>query len=150
MARSVENRFEDALSQEEEDLRDIRRRRREFDPRDATREAARAGYEEVARDRRESMESLRGRQVGAGRVDTGFGYQDQDRLVRTIEEDFNRELARQGLREASLKLRHLEGRRQGNRYLDLLAGEREREAREDEAIWGSIGGAAGTAAGLII
>lgn len=146
----AKNRFERALGREEEELEDIRRRRREFDPRQATREAARAGYEEISRDRAEAMESLRGRQVGQGRLDTGFGMQDQDRLFRDIEEDFNRQLAQQGLQEAKLNLRNLEGRRRGNRYLDLLSGEREREVRQEGQMWEAIGGAAGTAAGLII
>lgn len=144
------NRYERALEQEEDEREDIRRRGREFDARGATREAARAGYEEISRDRSEAMESLRGRQVGQGRVDTGFGMQDQDRLFRDIEEDFNRQLAKQGLQEAQLQLRNLEGRRQGNRYLDLLSAERDREARQQSAMLEAGGAALGTAAGMII
>lgn len=149
MATDTDNRFRRALREEEEEKRDVRRRSREFDPRESTRRAARAGFREFERDLSENLERLRGRQVGMGRLDTGFAQQDEDRLVRAGIEDLNRELASNALQESSLQLRNLEGRRRGNRYLDMLTGERERERQDERDLFESGGTLLGTAAGMI-
>lgn len=148
MPLDTENRFRRALTEEEREREDVRRRAREFDPRESTRRAARAGFREFERDLAENLERLRGRQVGRGRLDTGFAFEDEDRLIRSGIEDLNRELASNALRESALELRNLEGRRRGNRFLDLLTGERERERQEERDLFETGGRILGTAAGI--
>lgn len=157
MPLNTDNRYRDFLREEGAAAGEARQARREFDPRSATREAARASFEEIQRPMREGLERIRGDQVGAGRLRTGFGFEDQDRFVRGLYEDLNRELARNALSEAGLTLRNIEGMdRSRNRYLDALSGERERqiaqeriESEEKQAMFEAAGGLLGLGASLI-
>ena len=147
MAVDTDDRFKDALRREGSERRGIRTEGRKFDAGEAIEETARAGYEEVQEERDKALEEMRGRQVGAGRLRTGFGFEDQDRLAEEFEEDFSRQLAARALDAEQMNLRNLEGRRRSNRYLDLLTSERQREQKEEAAIWEGLGTVAGTAIG---
>lgn len=150
MAIDTDNRFEDALRREGGERSSIRREGREFDAQEAFQETARAGYEELQEERGRALEDLRGKQVGAGRTRTGFGFEDQDRLMEEMEEDFQRQLASRALDAEQMNLRNLEGRRRSNRYLDLLTSERAREQKEEAALFKAGGQILGTAAGLAL
>lgn len=109
------------------------------------------------------IRSLRGSQVASGRSDTGFGYEDEDELLRTIAGDFGREVNERALQAEQLNLSRLGQVGQmadasGARYLDATGGdyntlraqrlqnEAERRSRRGSLL-GSVIGAVGTIAG---
>jgi hypothetical protein len=108
-----------------------------FDAEDAAARSARAQYQTFARDLGRNVEALRGSQVGRGRLTTGFGFEDEDRLVEGSLEDLNRQLVQnaltaQGLNlEAAGGLANLGGART-NRFLDILGSERDASFLEEE------------------
>lgn len=133
-----------------------------FDAASAAREVATASFESFRKDLGEDIESLRGSQVGRGRLNTGFGFEDEDRLVTESAEGLNRELARQAFTAASLDLQNISGQqtaadRARDRDLDLLTGSQDREqARENQRQqrkrrrFGLLGGAIGAGAGFLL
>lgn len=136
------------------------RARSGFDAAAAARDVARANFEAFREELGEDIESLRGSQVGRGRLDTGFGFEDEDRLVRSASDRLNREIARGGLQAAGLNLRNIEGQTQAANVarefdLALLGGATDREqARENErkrrrrSRFGLLGGLVGAGVGL--
>lgn len=137
MARhGTRRRFLEALSFEEPLSRELvdeeLRRRRAFDPTEAAARAGRAAWETFQEDLGRQIERLRGQQVRMGRLRTGFGTEDEDRLVQYGLRDLNRALARNALAASQLGLRNIEGLSRTaaltrGRYLDLLAGQRDWE-----------------------
>lgn len=119
-----------------------------FDPRKAATESAQAQFAGFSEELGKQIENLRGRQVGSGRLQTGFGYEDQDRLYSEAYEDMMRGVAQRGVQTAGMRQDQL-ARRSG-RYLDLLSGGMDRaaraEAREAKQA-GNIGGGLGALAG---
>ena len=103
----------------------------------------------------EQLEDLRGAQVGQGRLSTGFGFEDQDRLFRDIFDRFNSQLASRSLQAAGLNLQN-----QGqlgdfsnlsrNRFLEFLSASQDRETAKENAEGGflddleQVAGIAGT------
>lgn len=140
------------------------RAREQFDAASAARESATATFESFREQLGEDVESLRGNQVGRGRLDTGFGFEDEDRLVRGGLRDLNREISRGAFQAESLNLRNIEGQTgaaEGARERDLsfLTGSMDREqARENEkrqrrrsrfgALLGGVGAAVGSFGGV--
>lgn len=113
----------------------------------AAKRTAQAQYEGIQTPLAESIERLRGEQVGRGRLNTGFGYEDEDRLVRDIHQDLNRRIAENSLAAQGYELqaRGLEG--------DLVSGGLDREQAEKNAKKkrrGGLFGALGSIAGTII
>jgi len=101
------------------------------------------------------MPKLRASQVGQGRLRTGFGFADQDEMMRNI-------IMSRAMEGEQLKMRNLEniggfGERAAGRALDADFGRysTERMAREQRAaskrgMWGNIIGQGLSAAGQII
>jgi len=143
----------------ESDAADVARdRQQEYDPYASAQRAAGAQYETFSRDFREDIEDFRGSQVGTGRLRTGFGYEDQDRLYRGGIEDMNRQIALRSMDASRLELRNIEGM-QGSRSLtgELAAGgidqenaRADYEAKKKGGLFGGIGGLIGGAAGIIM
>lgn len=159
------NRFERALQGQEtaikrrdEELEGAAGEFREFDPRGAAEESARAQYEAVSERMGEDFERLRDRQAGAGRLRTGFGFRDQDRFMRDRLDRLNRTLAQSAMDFAGMRQDQLgtaaqmQGRnlsRRG-RLVETLQTERNRSDREAGNIGGTIGSALGGIAGAAI
>lgn len=138
------NRFERALEQREEATQGATQEFRNFDPREAAQESARAQFGAFEEDLREGMERLRGRQVGAGRLQTGFGMEDQDRFVRDRLDRLDRALAQRATDMASMRQQQL-GRAAGMQGRLLRMRRQERNRSEQQA--GSLGGAIGSVVG---
>ncbi len=130
-----------------------------FDPTAALEQYGEASYRGFERNLGRQMETLRGQAVGAGRLDTGFQTEDEDRVVTDLGERYHDSLARQSLGATSLELRNLEGvgaygAGQQNSYLDLISGQLDRETAEKNAkkkligdVLGSLFGAGGKIVG---
>ncbi len=107
----------------------------------------------------EGMEGLRGRQVGQGRLDTGYGFEDTDRFTRDARRSMTDSLARLTMQDQGQQLGATEsmgryGERVTGRGIDLEQTEKDRkraDAASKRSMWGNIGGAligaAGTYAG---
>lgn len=117
----------------------------EFDPNEAAKRSAEAQFETIERPLKENVERLRGEQVGRGRLNTGFGFEDEDRLVRGTFEELARTLGRNALTSSGQQLQAfgLEG--------DLVSGGLDREQAEKNAkkrrrggLFGALGAVAGS------
>lgn len=101
------------------------------------------------RDYTEDMERLRGTQVGQGRIDTGYGYEDTDRFSRDARQSMTDSLARLSMQAQGQQIgvnrdigRY--GERVTGRGIDLeqTAEDRRRSDRASRrSMWGNIGGA---------
>ncbi len=128
-----------------------------FDPTESLERYGEASYRGFERNLGREMETLRGSAVGAGRLNTGFQTEDEDRVVTDLAERYQDSLARQSLGATSLELRNLEGvgaygAGQQNTYLDLISGGLDRETSERNAkkkLLGNVLGGAFGAAGRI-
>ena len=130
-----------------------------FDPTASVERYGQAAYRGFERNLGREMETLRGSAVGAGRLDTGFQTEDEDRVVTDLGERYHDSLARQSLGATALEQRNLEGvgaygAGQQNSYLDLISGQLDRETAEKNAkkkligdVLGSLFGAGGRIAG---
>lgn len=150
--------FRDTLEAEQGAAGVARTRQQDYDPYAAAETSARAQFETFDRDLGRNLEDMRGSQVGSGRLRTGFGYQDQDRLWEGAVEDLNRSVAKRSMTAAGLDLRNIEGM-QMSRDLsaEMAAGGMDQELALEEqerarksGIGGMIGGALGGVAGLLI
>lgn len=68
-----------------------------FDPYSAYRTAAQGAFGDFSRTLNLEMQKLRGAEVGAGRIDTGFGTEDEDRTVTELGSRLNDTLAQGAL-----------------------------------------------------
>lgn len=133
-----------------------------YDPTEALERYGGAAYRGFERNLGRRMETLRGEQVGMGRLETGFATEDEDYLITDLAERYQDNLSRQALGASALELRNIEGvgaygAERSNTYLDLLSGQLDRETAEKNAkkrllgsVFGSVLGAAGTVAGAAI
>ena len=129
--------------------------RETFDAAAYAREVAASQFADMREEMGKGIESLRGHQVGRGRLDTGFGMEDEDRLVMDFQDRLSRDLASGAFTAAGLDLRNIEGETGAaesarDRDLDLMVGATDRaQAIENEkqqrkrARWGALGGVAG-------
>ncbi len=130
-----------------------------FDPTAALERYGEASYRGFERNLGREMETLRGSAVGAGRLDTGFQTEDEDRVVTDLAERYQDSLARKSLEATALEQRNLEGvgaygAGRENTYFDLLSGQMDRETAERNAkkklignVLGGLFGAGGRIAG---
>lgn len=136
--------------------------RQSFDAAEYAREVGRAQFEDLREQLGRDVESLRGNQVGRGRLDTGFGMQDEDRMVGDAYQDLDRALASNAFQAAGMNLRNIEGGQDAaenarERDYQLMAGATDREQarvnekrRERRKRFGLLGGIAGGAIGLAV
>lgn len=108
-----------------------------FDAQDAVGTAARGHFEQFQEDLARGLRDFRGQQVGQGRLDSGFRFEDEDDIWRQGLSDLGRTLAQNSLAAESLNLRNNEGlgafgERTTGRFLDVLAGQRDSELMEEE------------------
>ena len=132
-----------------------------FDAAAAARETAAASFADMREEMGRGIESLRGHQVGRGRLDTGFGMEDEDRLVMDFQDRLSRDISHQAFTAAGMNLRNIEGggREAGiarEQDLALLTGATDREQarineknRRRRGRFGMLGGVAGAAIGSL-
>lgn len=137
-------------------------RRRDFDARDYAEDVARGTFRDFKEEFGKDIESLRGNQASRGRLNTGFGYEDEDRYVSEAFEDLQAELARNSFTAAGLDLENTAGmqgaaERARDRDYDLLVGATDREQARENARrqrkrrrFGLLGGAAGGVLGFAL
>jgi len=110
-------------------------RRQEFDARDYMRESTGAAFDQFKESFGENIDSLRGQQVGRGRLDTGFAFEDEDMLFRNMGRDLNRQLGSMSMAAAGLDMRNTEGMagdaaQAGAVYDSSVSGAMDRETAE--------------------
>lgn len=133
----------------------------DYDAGEAINRRSMAQWNNLERDLGRSIESLRGRQVGAGRLQTGFGFEDQDRLYEGAFDNLTNAMAMNSLQGEQLEA-NVKNRLGGfadssrNRYLELLSGEDDRFVRDEDikrrkrgSLWSKIGGVLGAGVGFI-
>lgn len=145
--------FREMLGEEQDAAGQARKRQAAYDPYEAANRSAQAQYQTFDRDLREGVEDLRGSQVGRGRLNTGFGFEDEDRLYRGAYEDLNRAIAERSMQAAGLDLRNIEGMQRARELApEMAAGgidqEMQREDIEREKKGGLIGGVGGLIGGV--
>ena len=128
-----------------------------YDPRESMETWAPALYSQFGERMGEQIGDMRGDQVSMGRLDTGFATEDEDRLWKYGLQDLNRTLAANSLQAEGMYMQHKTGMgaygmENTGRYLDMLAGERDRELLQkqidakNKSSWlgalGTLGGAA--------
>lgn len=117
-----------------------------FDPTAALKTYGDAAYSGFSRNLNVAQKKLRGQEVGMGRLDTGFGTEDEDRLTADLAGRYQQDLAGKSLEAEGLGLKNTEdigqfGQNQQNQYLDLLTGGLDREtadANAKKAMWSNI------------
>lgn len=163
---ALRNRYMTALNQSASRGREAEdeayRRAREFDPTQAVTTAAEGAWGQIMPQIRDTIQDMRGRMAGAGRLRGGYGEMDEDEVWNRATQNLTSEIARNAMGAASMDLSNIHqiggmGERTTGRYLDLLSGERDREMMEREARrqrsagrWGMLGGLAGSALGTIL
>lgn len=133
----------------------------EYDPQEAIERRSMAQWNNLKESLGREITSLRGRQVGAGRIDSGFGYEDQDRLYEGAFDNLTNAMAMNALQgeQIGVNVRNNLGSWAAdsrNRYLELLSGEDDRFIRDQDikskrkgGLWGALGGIAGGVVGGI-
>lgn len=123
-----------------------------FDANRAVRDAAQGGFNQFRKQLGRDLHTLRGRQVGMGRLNTGFATQDEDRLIEGGLQNLNNQILQNAMGAASLNLRNTEGlgqygAAQSGTYLDALTGlNQTRRAQElqnrasKRGFWGNLAG----------
>lgn len=124
-----------------------------FDPYQAYRTAAQGAFGDFRRQFFDAIRNLRGSQVAAGRLQTGFATEDEDDLFLEMANMLNDRLAQGAMQAAALNLDRLgmigaSGERSRDRVLDAYFGryatERQAEGQRRaarNALIGDIGGA---------
>jgi len=155
--QQYESGMRDLFGEEQEAAGVARDRQQSYDPYAAAAKAAKAQYGTFDRDLRENIEDLRGSQVGTGRLRTGFGYEDQDRLYRGAIEDMNNEIGSRSMQAAGLDLRNIEGMQMarplagelGAGGLDYEMAKKDFESKKKGGLLGGIGGLIGGGIGFL-
>lgn len=130
-----------------------------FDPSAALDRYAGGVTSRLRRDIGRDVDTLRGQQVGMGRLDTGFATEDEDRVVTDLGERAQEDLDRAALQTTGMDMQNYQnvgqyGQNTRNTFLDLMSGGLDRETAEANAkrqMWASIvsglTGVAGAAVG---
>lgn len=150
--------FRGMLEQEREAGRVAVGRQQEYDPYAAAATSAQAQFQTFDRDLRRSLDDMRGSQVGTGRLRTGFGYQDQDRLWEGAVEGLNRSLAERALDASRLDLANITSQQQARSLAaEMAAGGMDQELQLEDierakksGIGGFLGGALGGIGGFFL
>ena len=117
---------------------DYLRRAREYDPYAAAQRAGRATYDILREDFGRDLAELRSFNAGIGRLETGYGADDEHRAYLDLLDRLNRQIAANSLQAAGLELQNLQGlgsfgQNVALRGRDLVAGELDRRQAEENA-----------------
>ena len=150
-------RYREAMNREGQAAVESRGALKAHDPMEYANESAQGTYDYLKRDAFRDLDDLRGSQVGSGRLRTGFGYQDQDRLWEGFMDRVGSQISANAMEGSRQKLSALTTDYSSqDRYGDYLAGgidqETDRyneEQRKKGGVLGTIGTIAGGALGFI-
>lgn len=136
-----------------------------FDASKALNQYARGAFANVSQGLKSMLADDRGRQVGAGRFDSGFADEDAGNIYGRVMSDFTNNLSTQALGAAGMQQRNTEsigqfGLQQQGMATDLLMSRREelennareeaeRKRQKKRGIGGAIGGVIGGVGGFI-
>lgn len=136
-----------------------------FDPTAAMNQYAKGAFANVSQGLKSMLADDRGRQVGAGRFDSGFADEDAGNIYGRVMSDFTNNLSMQSLNAAGMQQRNTEsigqfGQNQQQMSTDLLMSRREelennrreeeeRKRKKRSGIGGAIGGVLGGVGGFI-
>lgn len=138
------------------------RRATSFDPHASVRDVATGTIGEIMPEIRRQIERARGQMVGAGRLRTGYGEEDEDEVWNRGMSEINNRVLQASQYATGLEAQNIagigeHGARQSGRYLSLLSEERDREMAERDAArqrkasrWGALGGIIGGVAGTVL
>lgn len=134
-----------------------------FDADEAARTTARGLFDEFEETTGRGIRDLRASLAGTGgRLMSGYGQEQEDEFVGAARRNLNQQLSRLALQTAGLNLENIGqigafGERTSTRFLDMLAGERDRELLEEQmrqqrrsSLFGGLARLAGTVAGSLI
>jgi hypothetical protein len=139
---TLRNRYTDAMNRTgtlaERGENDFYDRAEGFDARQYAGQAAQGMFDQFMPKLQEAVGDMRGQEVSMGRLDTGFGTQDEDRLVRGGLEDLNHQVAGLSMTAAGMDQRNTEdlgqmGESMGNRYMDQVSGALDRKTAQQNA-----------------
>lgn len=146
-----------ALDREQAAADEAVNRQANYDPYEAANRASEAQFYTVDRGLREGVEDLRGSQVGRGRLRTGFGFQDEDRLYRDTYESFGRSVAERSLQASGLELQNIHDMQRSRELapeiaaggIDAELARMDYESQKKGGFLGGIGGLLGAGVGFI-
>jgi hypothetical protein len=133
-----------------------------YNPMDSIRSTATGLFEEFKRKFGKDMRSLRGNQVARGRLDTGYGMQDEDELFTESSDRLNTQLLQTTMQGEQMRATNMGqlgafGQNAGQEYrggiADLEATQRAQALTNKASkrqMWGQLGGAALGAAGMVL
>lgn len=166
MATRTSQRYRNALGQEQGAARRMggayEERAQSYDPHAAAERQSQATLDSFFEQYGEDFASLRGSQVGSGRLNTGYGGQDEGRLQRDFMDRSSRAIAQNSLQASGLELQNNQsmgayGSQAQGRYLDLLSGQLDRETAQKNAerqrragLYGGLGAAVGGVGGFLL
>lgn len=148
------------IGQETED--EFLRRARSFDPMQSLRDYSTGAFNSFRRDLGQDMSKLRGQQVGMGRLRTGFGQGDEDRLVTGSLDRLNDAILGQSMNATQMQQNNTNmlgqyGLDRSNTHLEATTGLAASKAAQDatnkaskRGMWGNIAGAGLMAAGTAL
>ena len=117
-----------------------------FDATESAAKAGKAGFDALSEDLDRFLGDFRSEQVATGRFQTGFRFEDEDRIVTDAMEDLQQELARNAIATAGLDQDNLRTRG------ELISGALDRETadknfgrRKRSGLFGLIGAGVGLA-----
>lgn len=150
-------RYRTALEREGVESEIARSNLRSFDPMQYAKQAAKGTYDVLRRDAVRDLEDLRGSQVGTGRIRSGFGYGDQDRLWEGFMDRVGSQISANAMQAGGQKLSALTTDYSSlDRYGNWLAAgydvemdKYNEEQRKKSGLWGTLGTLAGGALGFI-
>jgi len=150
-------RYREAMNREGEAAVQSRAALKRHDPMDYANESAQGTYDYLKRDAFRDLDDLRGNQVGRGRLNTGFGYEDEDRLWEGFMDRVGSQISSNAMEGSRQKLSALTTDYSSqDRFGDYLAGgidqETDRyneEQRKKSSGFGVLGTLAGGALGFI-
>lgn len=134
-----------------------------YNAQEAASTAARGHFDQFQEEIDKRLREFRGTQVGQGRLDSGFRFEDEDELWRQGLSDLGRTFAQNAMQAEGLNLRNMEGiggygERVTGRGLDVMASERDAGIAEEElrrrdqanrrsGLFGTLGRVGGTLLG---
>ena len=130
-----------------QDYRQTADRFRNYDATEAAGKTAQAQWNLIQTPLAEGIEDLRGQHVAQGRFDTGFRFDNEDRLVRDIYDRFTNQMAANSLQAQGL---NLSAWGTGGEMQAAEMERRYRKQQDDRKRKGGFGGLLGGLAGGVI
>lgn len=150
--------FRESQRAEQEAAGVARQRQQDYNPQEYAERSARGMWDVISRDMSEQLIDLRGSQVGMGRLNTGFGYEDEDRLYRGAYDRMGSELASRSIQTAGLELGNINSMQQSRELAPSIAAGgidqelalKDYERQRRGGLFGGIGGVLGGIAGFAL